>query len=162
MPPRGLLPLISGSELGVWNVSAPTEAGRRCRTDDSPPRSEETYSLCRAVSALSFLPCGSAPLLASTRNPLRQALPSPPCQRRGNRLRGRAGGSSRPQRRLAVPRPGWSGPRVLVPTTRQNHLGTENPGVPRGPTDPIRSGLGFGIMLTLPGLLAPPLSGYVT
>ena len=78
MPPRILLPLISGSKLGVWNVSAPRGAGRRHKTADSAPCSEETCGLCRAVSALSFLPCGSAPLLASTRNPLRQTLPPPP------------------------------------------------------------------------------------
>lgn len=87
---------------------------------------------------------------------------TPPCQRRGNRLRGRTGDGSRPQRRLAAPRPGWYGPWVLVPTARQNHLGTENPRVLCGPSDPIRSGLGFGIELILPGFLAPSLSGYVT
>ena len=71
--------LLNGPNTLLHLVSyAPRGAGRRHKTADSAPCSEETCGLCRAVSALSFLPCGSAPLLASTRNPLRQTLPPPP------------------------------------------------------------------------------------
>lgn len=69
MPPRGLLPLILGSKLGVWNLSAPRGAGRRRRTAAGPARSDETRSLRGAVSALSFPPCGSAHSLPSPETP---------------------------------------------------------------------------------------------